>query len=335
MVACRECSCEAFQRLALPGKLFLNFSPMVLIDPEHKDGITRTILERYQINPEQVVIELSEQYPMDDFELLRTATEHYRSMGFEIAIDDIGAGYSGLRVWSELHPDYVKIDRHFIHDLHKDKVKFELVCSIQQAASRIGTRVIAEGIEVEEELRVIQSRKIHYGQGFHLGRPESEPSISVENPIHQPRQANGNKNLAHNYTLQALLGPGLAVPPSTTVDRIADIFIHEPRFTSIVIVDAGYPKGIVSRTAILELLSMRFGRELFGKREVANYIEPDSIIFDHSTPLSEVSQVLTREPDRNMNLDFIITKDRKYLGVGKIRDLLSKLSELQLESCPL
>ena len=66
------------------------------------------------MSPNRVVIELTEQYPIDDYQLMRDATEHYRSMGFSIALDDLGAGYSGLRTWSELKPDFVKLDRHFI-----------------------------------------------------------------------------------------------------------------------------------------------------------------------------------------------------------------------------
>lgn len=74
------------------------------------------------------MIELTEQYPIDDYVLMREATEHYRDMGFSIAIDDLGAGYSGLRTWSELKPDYVKLDRHFMQNIHEDQQK--TVCAI-------------------------------------------------------------------------------------------------------------------------------------------------------------------------------------------------------------
>lgn len=70
--------------------------------------MTREILERFGLSPDRIVIELSEQYPLDDYQLIRQATCHFREMGLEIAIDDLGAGYSGLRVWEEICPDYVK-----------------------------------------------------------------------------------------------------------------------------------------------------------------------------------------------------------------------------------
>lgn len=76
-------------------------------------------------------------------------------MGFSIALDDLGAGYSSLRLWSELRPDYVKIDRHFIDGIHQDAVKREFVGSILKMAEASRAQVIAEGIELPEELAVL------------------------------------------------------------------------------------------------------------------------------------------------------------------------------------
>ena len=84
-----------------------------MLEPKHQPGRTLQLLQTLGIPPSQVVIELTEQSPTDDFTLLDTALHHYRAMGFSIALDDLGAGYSSLRLWSELRPDYVKIDRHF------------------------------------------------------------------------------------------------------------------------------------------------------------------------------------------------------------------------------
>ncbi|MFN3397539.1 MAG: EAL domain-containing protein, partial [Sulfurimicrobium sp.] len=87
--------------------------------------------------------------------LLREAAHHYRSMGFEIAMDDLGAGFSSLRLWSELRPEFVKIDMHFVQDINHDPVKLQFVRSIQVIAESLGTRVIAEGIETQAELDVV------------------------------------------------------------------------------------------------------------------------------------------------------------------------------------
>src|SRR3990167_3077177 len=96
-------------------------------------------------------------------------------MGFSIALDDLGAGYSSLRLWSELRPDYVKIDRHFIDGIHQDTVKREFVGSILKMAKASRAQVIAEGIELPEELAVLAEMGVDLLQGYLLCRPQEQP----------------------------------------------------------------------------------------------------------------------------------------------------------------
>lgn len=172
---CRELAIRRFVELGLQGKLFLNVSPMTLTDPRHPQGETLRLLERYGLPPARVVIELSEHYPTQDMELLARATRHYAGMGFEIAIDDLGAGYSGLRLWSEVGPSYVKIDRHFVAGIDADRIKREFVRFIRDISQRLGCRVIAEGIETSGECLTLQGLGIHNLQGFYLGVPVANP----------------------------------------------------------------------------------------------------------------------------------------------------------------
>jgi EAL domain-containing protein (putative c-di-GMP-specific phosphodiesterase class I) len=104
-------------------------------------------------------------------------------MGFEIALDDLGAGYSGLRLWSELLPDYVKIDKHFIQKLHEDPVKMNFVKSIQNIATALNCKVIAEGIETADEFRAIEKIGIAYAQGYHFGRPMVTPIKKLDSSL--------------------------------------------------------------------------------------------------------------------------------------------------------
>lgn len=170
---CRESACRGFSAQHLEGKLFLNISPESLLEPHYPSGRTLKLLEQMGIAPSRVVIELTEQTPTDDIRLLSNALHHYRDMGFSIALDDLGAGYSSLRLWSELRPEYVKIDRHFIDGIHHDPLKREFVGSILQIARAANTQVIAEGIELPEELAVLTDMGINLVQGHLLGRPQA------------------------------------------------------------------------------------------------------------------------------------------------------------------
>lgn len=179
---CRELAIQRFAELQLPAKLFLNVSPMALLDRHHHSGETIRMVEHYGLNPERVVIELSERYPTPDMSLLTMATRHYAGMGFQIAIDDLGAGYSGLKLWSEITPDFVKIDRHFVAGLDSDRIKREFVRFIRDIAGRIGCQVIAEGIETAEEYRALLELGVTKLQGFYLGRPTVEPQLVLTPP---------------------------------------------------------------------------------------------------------------------------------------------------------
>ena len=177
-MACKASACEAFSQRGFAGKLFINVSPDTLLDPAHRPGRTLELLKFWGVPPDQVVIELTEQAPTDDFALIDRALHHYREMGFSIALDDLGAGYSSLRLWSELRPDYVKIDRYFIDGIHHDVVKREFVGSILDIARASNTQVIAEGIEMEEELVVLQDMGVDLVQGYLFGRPLEAPDQS-------------------------------------------------------------------------------------------------------------------------------------------------------------
>ena len=174
-LVCRELAIRRFQELGLPGRLFLNVSPLSLMEPTFRPGETLRLLSEVGLPPQRVVIELTEQQPLEDYAVLKAAVAHYTEAGFQIAIDDLGAGYAGLRLWSELRPAYVKIDHHFTENIGGDAVKREFVRSIRDMAVRLGCKVVAEGIETEEDYQAVQSLGVRLHQGYHLGRPLPSP----------------------------------------------------------------------------------------------------------------------------------------------------------------
>jgi EAL domain-containing protein (putative c-di-GMP-specific phosphodiesterase class I) len=186
---CRKCSLERFAELKPGGLLFLNVTASLLSSPDHQHGFTAELLRQLGIPLESIVIELSEQHPFDHQGLTRAAVEHYRNMGFQIAIDDLGAGYSGLRLWSELQPEFVKIDKHFISGLDRDPVKREFVQSIGRIGRNLRCQILAEGIERHQEMRALQQMGIGLGQGFLLGVPQTQPQPllrpdQIRRPLH-------------------------------------------------------------------------------------------------------------------------------------------------------
>ncbi len=168
---CRHQAIRRFADNQLPGRLFLNVLPETLLDQQHERGRTLRMLSDAGLAAERVVIELTEQSPIDDYALLQSALRYYRSMGFTIAMDDLGAGYSGLRLWTEMMPEFVKVDRHFIDGIHRNELKREFVGSMLRMAKASGATLVAEGVELEEELRVLEQLGAPMVQGYLLGRP--------------------------------------------------------------------------------------------------------------------------------------------------------------------
>ena len=180
---CRQIVLKSFAAQSLPGKLFLNVSPDAWTDPSFKNGQTLAYLENLGIDPQRVIIEITENQPTFDFDGMRNALLHYRNMGFQIAIDDLGEGFSSLRLWSELRPEFVKLDMHFVQGVNADPLKQQFIRSIQGIALSSGTQVIAEGIETEAEFRVIRDIGIACGQGYFIARPSSSSVRSMQKEV--------------------------------------------------------------------------------------------------------------------------------------------------------
>ena len=91
------------------------------------------------------------------------------------AVDDVGAGYSGLESIANLKPQFLKIDTSLVRDLHISKINREMVKAIALMARAIGATVVAEGIHSEDEVRALMDLGVVFGQGFHLARPDPGP----------------------------------------------------------------------------------------------------------------------------------------------------------------
>jgi len=336
---CRKVVIETFARIGLPGKLFLNVSPECLLYPNMKHGETLDYIQQFGISPDRVIIELTESQPTYDYELLGRAVAHYRNMGFEIAIDDLGEGFSSLRLWSELRPAYVKIDMHFIQGINLDKVKLQFVQSIQQIAQATGTMVIAEGIETHTELLVIRDLGIACGQGYHIGRPGNQPAQSVSPEIAKTLGYRGvsvypqeKVNRLHNATALRLLRVVEPVRPSMTNNEVLQIFVHAPELEVIPVVEDGLPVGLITRRNLVDRFAMQFIRELHGKRPCTMFMDPAPLIADKQTRLQELSRQVASGDRHHLFNGFIITDQGQYLGMGTGHDLIGEITEMQMDA---
>lgn len=330
-VLCRENACRRFSELGLEGKLFLNVSPESLLEPHYPSGRTLKMLEQVGLQPSRVVIELTEQTPTDDFQLLSNALHHYRDMGFSIALDDLGAGYSSLRLWSELRPNYVKIDRHFIDGIHQDPLKREFVGSILQIARASKAQVIAEGIELGEELTVLADMGVDLLQGYLLGRPQEFPPREGLNLL-PPAHGSALMINEEGSDLAALLIEQPAVALDTPTQQVLEAFRRQANLNSLAVLDAqGHPCGIVHRHSLSDVLLQPFGTDLFARKPISRLMNEDFLAVERSQSLQQVSRLLTSRARQRIEEDFIITHGGRYQGLGRVIDVLKLITEQKIQ----
>ncbi len=134
-------------------------------------------------------MEITEKSIIDDFGHFREVVTQLRERGFRIAIDDAGAGYSGLQTMVEIEPDFIKLDISLIRGLDTSIVKQKLIRTLRDFCNDAGITLIAEGIETEEQLAALKELQIPFGQGFLFAYPGSP--YPLQDRIEPRRRARG------------------------------------------------------------------------------------------------------------------------------------------------
>lgn len=331
---CREVAIAKFGALGLGSKLFINTIPAAILHPDYPHGLTLQFLKKAGVSAENVIIELTEQYPIDDYDLMREATKHYRDMGFSIAIDDLGAGYSGLRTWSELQPDFVKLDRHFIQNIHNDKQKRQFVKSIIDIARGIDCQVIGEGVEVRGEYLAVQEMDITFAQGYYFARPAITPTQQLEEKLFAKRHvthpiATGKPRTSS--LVSSLLTPLEPVHVYQDVNQVSERFHDAVNLSALPVINEDQTiAGMMWRDEFMTLYASRYGRDLHGRKPIHLFMDRTPIIADISLPLKTLSQQITSQDSAQQHSSFIITEQGVYRGVGSLMDLLRQITDMQL-----
>ena len=330
-VRCRE---NAIKQAAINGintqdaYLFINICPETLTDPAHRASITEEIAAEWGVQKDRIILEITEESAIQNYELFKRALGYYKGKGYKIAIDDFGAGYGGLKMLSVIEPDFIKIDRHFISNINLAMIKFNLVDAIVIACHRIGIKVIAEGIENEQELETVLNLGIELMQGFHLARPSdglSEKTISIPRISHLPQPADSEL-----YVISDIAGRPQPILPESPVISAFRLFIDDPELRSIPIVEDERVLGLLSRNRFLEnkiLGRYGYGFALNQYKTVSKVMEKQFLLIEANTPLEDVARRIQSRKADLLYDDICITKNGKYFGTVSFRTLLDALTD--------
>ena len=343
--ALEDCACELairrFARLALPGLLFLNVSP-VTIERYAEAGAASPIARAAfgaGFSASRIVLEIMENERVVAHGRLREAVARLSAMGMRVAIDDFGDGRSSLRLWAEIEPGLVKIDRFLISGIHEDRRKLECVRAVVRLAESFGTELICEGVELEAESRVLRDLGVHYAQGYWIARPQTD-GLKVLPPA--IREAMGVTQVAVFPDAAQRPDPGATVDKlaivvesahsAVTNDELAKRFATDLNLSAIAIVDEGMPVGMINRQAFMDRYARPYQKELFGRRSCSLFMNDRPLVIERGTPLSALVGVLAGQDQRYLRDGFIITDAGRYLGIGTGESLVRTVTESRIEA---
>jgi len=314
----QEMTFSSYASFNVKKKLFVNVNPAVLAHPDFKKKEILKFLDQYGIDPHTIVIELTELNPANNFKILREAAILYRTLGFEIAINNLGTSKAGLKLGSELQPTYIKMNRHFIHGIHNDPFKLDVVQSVQAIAVTFGYMIIAEGIETIDEFKVVEKIGINYAQGSFFAEPTAIPLKKIDKALFISGNDHDVCTKIKAAHITKLITP---ICSKTLINEVMDMFHHNVDLTILPLIDDKVATGIVFREHFLsQLFTSRYGIELYGKKTIQTFIEEPPLSFDQNVSIEFISKQLTS----TMRIDqaFIITDNGEYAGIGTTLDLL-------------
>jgi len=152
-------------------RFLINFLPTVIYDPKLCLQSTLRAVREVGLSPQQLVFEVIESDQINDRGKLRAILEVYRKAGYQVALDDVGSGHSGLLLLGEVRPDLVKIDREIISRAPHSPVHRAIADSLLRIGRETGALVLAEGVENEPEWHVMRDLGVDLVQGFLFGKP--------------------------------------------------------------------------------------------------------------------------------------------------------------------
>jgi EAL domain-containing protein (putative c-di-GMP-specific phosphodiesterase class I) len=139
-------------------------------DPDWASGAMDDLLARSGLRSSDVVVEITERMAVVHDDVFQSALRAFKDRGFRVAVDDMGAGYSSLQALAAIQPDFLKFDTSLVRSIDQSSIKRSLLDSLRALADKIRARVIAEGIEREEERETLLHLGIELGQGYYFHR---------------------------------------------------------------------------------------------------------------------------------------------------------------------
>lgn len=317
----RAAAIEAAASWPSDTRLFLNTTPSVFADPRFPDSLRSAVQGARGLSPDRVVLEITELSDEQDFPGLAEQVRRLRGLGFDAAIDDAGAGASGLNRIMIIRPAWIKLDRAFVRGIDSDHYKQNLVRFFAHFARLSGVSIIAEGIERREELATVIGLGLRYAQGYYLGKPGAREQTTDPRFVSavRGRWAEVDAEAApanESATLVRLCRPVLTVDPGTTVADAAAVLLADQTLCGAVVRDGRRVGGWASRQSILDRAADK------GGERVADALSESVCHLPPGASIAEALELACIMDEEAVCDPLIVASGAAVIGVVRIRDLI-------------
>ncbi|MDE1175913.1 MAG: EAL domain-containing protein [Edaphobacter sp.] len=297
------CNLALASRPSLPPNCFLTIN----VGPEYllSDLWLQTLAATGDLSG--IVVEITEETSITNYAAVREREAQVRAHGGLVAVDDAGSGYASMQHIIELRPDFIKLDRHFVHNCHNDRTRLTMIEMIGAAADRLDAWIIAEGVEVVEELDELIRIDVPLAQGYLLGRP----SPTMDSLSEDVTALLNRRSLEHRSHAMEPHMSICAICP--TLNDAEAALQHFPDYPAAIIVDTcRRPTRILERHPVL------------GLRQIDVFMRTQS----SSEPRQVLHRILAREPKQRFDPVVVINPEGECTGLVEIHRLVSMILSL-------
>lgn len=287
---------DGFEGFHSGAVLSVNISPSALAHPRSQETLSGQL--------EGLIIEVTEHADFEDLPGLCRRLDALKCAGAVVAVDDAGSGYSGMRTLIEVRPQIIKLDRSLVEDVDKEPFKYYLTAMLVDLGAKIGSTLLAEGVETDGELATSIALGIPLGQGWLLGRPGAErvelPSELIERVVRLSVESSASSEV--HQLLEGV--PCVSSDGAPTCDGWANIAVDSK----------GAPVGLWLREGD------RKGGDPWIRRNSLLLVDM------HASTRNVLLKAMSREQESRFDPAVFVDETGKVMGLVRIERLVTSLS---------
>ncbi len=331
---CRTKALEHSKTKPNKVKLFLNVNSNIMYDKNFQSNFTKQLLHDYKISADDIVFEITERVAVLDRNVFFASIDHYKNQHYGIAIDDVGAGFSGLNMIVDILPNFLKLDMNLVRNIDKDEIKISLCKAFVEFCNNSNINLVAEGIESEEELKTLIDLGVQYGQGYFLAMPkESFEEINQDKKEfisnHYSKHYKEGKSSVYPI-VEHLCKKSAVVSPATKAVDVYELTVGNPTVTEICVVENDKIVGFMTKSTLNKSFSGQYGYSLHGKKNIAELMETDFLRTAHTMPVDAISRIAMQRPYEQLYDPIVVEKDGGFCGIVTVKDLLDACTKIQV-----